>query len=182
MPLILILGFLIAGGGSAAISCDGLNDRVVDADLAIVPGNTVHPDGQPSARLRGRLDAALGFYQAGHARAILVSGGIGAEGYDEAAVMKEYLVAHGVRSDRIYTDNHGVDTYATARYAAQLMREQAMTRPVVISQFFHIPRMKLALEKQGIHAVGQVHSQQFEARDVYSTLREVAGYASYALR
>jgi uncharacterized SAM-binding protein YcdF (DUF218 family) len=182
MPILLLLGLLAAGGGSAAISIDGLNDKVVDADLAIVPGNTVAPDGMPSPRLQGRLDAALDFYRAGHAGAILVSGGVGAEGFDEAAVMKDYLVAHGVQPERIYTDNHGIDTLATARYAAELMRAKAMTRAVVVTQFFHIPRMKLALEKQGIHPVGQVHSQQFEARDVYSTLREVAGYASYALR
>jgi vancomycin permeability regulator SanA len=182
MPLFLLLALLTVGGGAAAISADGLRDRVVDADLVIVPGNSVGADGRPSPRLRGRLDAALGYYRDGHARAILVSGGIGAEGFDEAAVMKDYLVAHGVRPDAVYTDNQGADSFATARHAAQLMHAKSMTRPVVASQFFHIPRMKLALEKHGLHAVGQVHSQQFEARDVYSTLREVAGYASYALR
>ncbi|UUZ57440.1 hypothetical protein LP419_02120 [Massilia sp. H-1] len=35
-------------------------------------------------------------YRGGHVRVILVSGGIGAEGQDEAAAMKTYLVGMGV--------------------------------------------------------------------------------------
>lgn len=167
---------------AAAISVDGLTDKLADSDLAIVPGNTVNPDGKPSPRLQGRLDAALGFYRSGHCRFVLVSGGVGAEGFDEAEVMKAYLVAQGVPADRIFTDNQGRDTLATARFAAGLIRAKSLKNPVVVSQFFHISRMRLALRKQGIAAAGNIHSRQFELRDIYSTLREVAGYAAYTFR
>ncbi|UUZ49264.1 hypothetical protein LP420_02260 [Massilia sp. B-10] len=39
-------------GAAAALSVIGLRDQVVDTDLAIIPGNTVFPDGTLSPRLR----------------------------------------------------------------------------------------------------------------------------------
>ncbi|WP_394777579.1 YdcF family protein [Undibacterium sp.] len=167
---------------AAAICAEGLSDRLVDSDLAIVPGNTVNPDGKPSPLLQGRLDAALGFYRSGHCKFILVSGGIGVEGFDEAQVMKAYLVANGVAADRIIADNQGRNSFETARFAAGLIRSKNLKNPVVISQFFHISRMRLALAKQGVTMAGNVHSQRFDIRDIYSTLREIAGYVAYSVK
>jgi vancomycin permeability regulator SanA len=158
------------------ISWDGFHDKVVHADLAIVLGNAVNSDGKPSPRLQGRLDAALKLYQSGYCKTILVSGGIGKNGFDEAEVMKNYLVSHGIPVDHIYTDNKGVNTFETARNAAQLMRSQHMDSAIMVSQFFHIARIRLALKKFGIDAAGNIHSTYFEMRDIYSTFREVAAY------
>jgi vancomycin permeability regulator SanA len=162
-----------------AIGVDGLRDHVVDADLAIVPGNTVAADGTPSERLRGRLDAAAVLYRTGRCKAILVSGGIDHAGFDEAKVMKAYLLTQGVREPDLYLDNKGINTYETARFAAALIRAKGMNKPLLVSQFFHISRMRLALHKQGIEAGGHVHSRSFELRDAYSTLREVFAYLDY---
>lgn len=162
-----------------AISWDGLHDQVVHAELAVVLGNEINADGQPSKRLQGRLDAALELYMSGYVEAILVSGGIGANGFDEAAVMKKYLVEHGVLREKIYADNKGVNTFETARNVAELIRARHMGNPIVVSQYFHISRCRLALKKFGIEAVGNVHSTYFELRDIYSTFREVPAYVVY---
>jgi vancomycin permeability regulator SanA len=84
-----------------AIGVAGMRDEVVDTDLAVIPGNTVYPDGTLSPRLQGRLDAALGLYQGGHVKMLLVSGGIGEEKQDEAAAMQRYLIARGVPAKQI---------------------------------------------------------------------------------
>ncbi|MGE5549762.1 MAG: YdcF family protein [Bacteroidota bacterium] len=168
--------------GAIAIGAIGLHDHVAEADLAVVPGNTINPDGTPSKRLQGRLDAALVLFNSGHCRAILVSGGIGSEGYDEAEVMKAYLVANGVPASAIFTDNQGVNTFETARYTAKLVREKGFNRPILVSQFFHIARFKVALGKHGLQSGGNVHSRYYELRDVYSLAREVFGCVGYAIR
>ncbi|PXX44932.1 YdcF family protein [Undibacterium pigrum] len=164
---------------AAAISTLGLRDQIVVADLAIVPGNTVNPDGKPSDRLRGRLNAALRLYMAQKCKAILVSGGTGEEGHDEAEVMKNYLVEHGVPVAAVYTDNQGINTFATARAAATLMHEKNWKSSMLVSQFFHIARFQLAMKKFGVEPVGHVHSTDYEIRDAYSLTREVFAYFEY---
>lgn len=177
LGLLLCLLFI-----AAAISVLGLRDQVVVADLAVVPGNTVEANGKPSPRLRGRLDAALQLYVAQKCKAILVSGGMGEEGHDEAAVMKDYLVSHGVPAAAVYTDSQGVNTFETARATARLVQEKGFKSTILVSQFFHIARLQLAMKKFGVPAAGHVHANYFEARDAYSLLREVFAYFEYTFR
>jgi vancomycin permeability regulator SanA len=180
--LLLTVGLLLLAliAGAAAIGLDGLHDRVVRAELAIVPGNPVRTNGRPSRRLQGRLDAALALYQTGQCRMILVSGTTDSNGIDEAAAMKAYLVSRGVPSDAIVADKTGDSTMGTARFAAQLIRSNGLGSPILVSQFFHISRFRLALTKQGISSVGNVHSKLFEPRDWFYLVREVFAYGAYA--
>lgn len=76
---------LCAVVAAMVLSAIGLSDHV---HAAIVPGTTVYPDGSPSSRLKGRLDAALAIFRAGHCKVIFVSGATGAEGVDESEAMK----------------------------------------------------------------------------------------------
>lgn len=165
-----------------AISVDGLWDRIPAGDLAIVPGNTLTAQGTPSPGLQGRLDEALNLYKAGQCKVILVSGGLGAAGFDEADVMKNYLVKNGVHKDDVFTDHQGNSTFETARFAADLIRAKGLRSPIVVSQFFHISRLRLALQKHGIQASGSAHARYYELGDVYALLREVAAYVEYALK
>lgn len=169
-------------GAMLLITLDGLNEQVVQADLAVVPGNTVDPDGTPSRRLRGRLERALELYRSGHCKAILVSGGVGSEGFDEARVMQTYLLERGVPPEQVYTDSQGLNTFATARFTATLVQAHGWNGPLLVSQFFHLSRFKLALKQQGVPAGGQAHSRLYELRDVYATFREVFAYLGYVLR
>lgn len=159
---------------ASALSASGLVDQVELADAAVVPGNTVFPDGTPSDRLKGRLDAALALFQAGHCRLVVVSGARGVEGVDESEVMKRYLVERGVPPERVLQDDRGANTAATARNVAAVLRERGSTRVLAVSQFFHVPRLRRLLAAEGLTVVGQAHAKYFEPRDVYSVLREVA--------
>lgn len=99
-------GFLVGLLGMAAvIAVDGLTQRPVVADMAVVPGNTVYPDGTLSPRLKARLDAALTLYKSASCTFIFVSGCTGKEGVDEAAAMKAYLVSLGVPDEKIIQDS-----------------------------------------------------------------------------
>ena len=173
------LAFLISIGG---IAYDGLHDRIQDPDLAIVLGTTVETSGRPSARLQARLDKSLELIRSGQCKAIWVSGGIGSEGFDEALVMKQYLVAKGVQPELVFTDSQGTNTFETARNASKLIREMGFRRPIVVSQFFHLTRCRLAFRKNGVPLISTAHAAYFEPRDLYSIVREVFGCISYGLR
>lgn len=172
-------GILIA---LAVLIFSGLKDQMGKADVALVLGNTVNTDGTPSPRLRARLDKTLELYREGYFPTIIVSGGVGVEGYDEAKVMDDYLVSHGVPADQIIIDSEGINTYASAKNTLQIIRESNKKSVFVISQYFHLPRARLALERFGVSPIYSAHANFFEVRDIYSSLREVVAYISYALR
>lgn len=177
--LLIAVSFL---SGAALIVADGLRDDIHLADVAIVLGNTVERDGRPSARLQARLDKAVELYRAGLFRHVIVSGGVGAEGFNEAEVMKSYLVSQGVPEGSIIVDGEGLTTSLTARNAARVMKEREWRSALVISQYFHIPRTRLAVESYGVRPVYSAHAEYFELRDVYSIAREVVGYGAYLTR
>ncbi|MES3025965.1 MAG: YdcF family protein [Pseudomonadota bacterium] len=167
---------------TAVLVFAGLNDRQGRADLIVIPGNAIAPDGTPSPRLAARLDAALVVYREGRAPRVFVSGGIGRLGFDEAVSMSAYLVRNGVPQQAIILDNLGVNTAATGRNAAAYMRANGLASAYVATQYFHVPRTQLALERNGVRVTGTAHARYLEWRDLYSTPREVVGYAAYLFR
>lgn len=173
--LVLILG-------TVTIVVAGLRDRPGKADAGLVLGTTVELDGRPSTRLQARLDKTLELYRAGYFPKVITSGGLGKEGYDEALVMRDYLVAHGIPSDRVIVDNQGNTTFLSARNMQRIAREQQWHSVFVVTQYFHVPRARLALERFGFATVYSSHAAFFEVRDVYSSPREFVGYLSYLLR
>jgi vancomycin permeability regulator SanA len=173
------IGVFVVAAGLIAIS--GLRDDVRPADVAVVLGNEVRADGTPHPRLAARLDAALALYDSGVVKNVIVSGGVGRSGFDEAAVMKAYLAGRGLPADRIVADSLGVTTGATATNTAAILRQKGWSSVVVVSQYFHIPRCRLAMRRVGITPVYSAHARYFEWRDLYSTAREVVGYPAYLL-
>ncbi len=174
-----VIGFVLI---AVLIVIDGMRDEISPSDVGLVLGNTVQADGQPSARLRARLDKTLELYRAGLFAEVIVSGGVGVEGFDEAEVMKRYLIDNGVPEARIHVDSQGLDTHRTARNAAAMMAAHGWSSALVVSQYYHIPRCRLALARSGVASVASAHADYFEARDLYSTAREVVAYGFYTVR
>lgn len=170
---------LLAGAG---ISAAGMADDLAPADVGVVLGSKVELNGKPSGRLAARLDRGAALYTAGVFRRVIVSGGTGVEGFDEAAVMRDYLVAKGVPARAIIVDSTGATTDATARNCANLMTTHGFKRVTVVTQYFHVPRTRLALRRHGVSSIGSAHAQFFELRDLYSIAREVAALPAYWLK
>jgi uncharacterized SAM-binding protein YcdF (DUF218 family) len=160
----------------------GLQDDLERSDVGVVLGARVGPDGRPSPYLAARLDETLVLYRRGLFRSVIVSGGTGREGVDEARAMAAYLVARGVPAAAILVDSHGDTTMATARNAAALMKAHGWRSVLVISQYFHVPRARLAFEKAGAPVIHWAHAHYFGWRDFYSVPREVVGYGVYLIR
>ncbi|MDF1547701.1 MAG: YdcF family protein [Bacteroidales bacterium] len=163
------------------ISIDGLNDHIQKSDVAIVFGSKVNYNGQVSDRLKARLDVAVNLYENKKVDFILVSGGIGKEGFDEAAVMKDYLLAHNIEDSLIIVDNQGYTTYQTATNFIAINKNYHFTSAVLVSQFFHLSRCKLIFRQLGIKKPGSAHARFFEWRDFYSLLREFPAFYFYLL-
>jgi vancomycin permeability regulator SanA len=171
--------FLLAAG---LICARGLWDDRRPSDVAIVLGNSVTREGRPSPRLTARLDEAIRVWNAHLVKAIIVSGGVDPAGTDEAAAMRRYLLARGVPDAAIVADPLGITSWATARNATAIMKAHGWGSAMVISQYFHIARTRLAFAKCGVREIRSAHPAYVEWRDLYSITREVAGYPVYWLR
>lgn len=180
--LALLLLPLAAG---LAVAVDGARDEEPDprGDLAVVLGNKVHPDGQPSQLLRHRLERALALWERGAVREVMVSGALGKEGHDEALVMRDWLVARGVPAERVIVDSQGWTTFHTARNARELLRARGLESVVVVTSYYHVPRARLALERAGVTRVTTAHAVvRLSPRDPARIARELLGLVWYAVR
>lgn len=163
------------------ITIDGFRDEVEVSDVGVVLGNKVELNGKPSKRLQGRLDKAVELYEKGYFNYIIVSGGTGKEGFDEAVVMKEYLTKVGIPEDKILIDSNGYNSYMTAKNTKEIMDEMDFESVTIITQFYHISRTKLAFNKVGVENVYSAHANYLEIRDIYSIVREFFAFYKYLL-
>ncbi len=157
----------------------GLNDDVKISDVALVLGNKVNRDGSLSDRLKSRLDKSIELYKAEYYNKIIVSGGLGKEGHDEAVVMKDYLLKQGIASNDIIVDSKGTNTYLSSLNTDSIMTTNNWSSVLVISNFYHIRRSKLALSNRGIEHLYSAHADYYELRDIYSILREIPAWYFY---
>ena len=177
--LLLMLFFVLS---AVLIIWDGVTDELGQADVALVMGAKVKPDGTPSNRLKARLDTALSLYAQGLFEQVIVSGGLGWEGYDEAEVMAQYLVDGGIPEERIIVDSRGYDTYQTALNASEIMETHGMHSVIIITQYFHVSRTKYTLARFGVSQVYSANAVYFGLRDLMYIPREVVAYYYYLTR
>ena len=151
---------------------------VRDADCAIVLGARVWDDGTPSHALSDRVDEAILLYQEGHVRRLLMSGAIDdGNGFSEPLVMKARAVAAGVPSEAILLDEAGVDTASTVRNSARLAQAHAIGSALVVSHYYHEPRLKMLFARAGMRVYTVPARMKHRLiKEPYFVAREIAAY------
>ncbi|HEX9015846.1 MAG TPA: ElyC/SanA/YdcF family protein [Chloroflexota bacterium] len=119
--------------------------------VAIVFGAGVLPDGSPTWMLADRVDAAVGLYQSGKVRRLLMTGDNSRAGYDEVTAMKQRAVDRGVPADLVNLDYAGFRTYDSCYRAAAIF---GITKAVLVTQRYHLPRALFLARSFGIESVG----------------------------
>lgn len=158
------------------ITIDGLTDEKKQADIVVILGNKVNEDGTLSKRLEKRLECGLNLYRNRRVNKILVSGGLGKEGFYEGDKMKDYLTENGVPDSVVIVDNLGDNTVKTVNNTLKLKDSLNFRSLIVVSQYFHLTRTKMLFKKRHFENVSSVSPAYFEFRDIYSLLREFAAY------
>ena len=149
------------------------------AEVAIVPGALVQPNGKMSAMLGDRVHQASALWRAGKVKRILVSGDHHTWSYDEPDTMRKALVAEGVPPRVIFEDHAGFDTWATMVRARGIF---GVHDAVVVTQGFHMPRALYLADAAGIDATGltaDLHTwgyqgKKSEVREVLSRVKAIA--------
>ncbi len=124
---------------------------VPPAPVALVLGAQVYPDGTPSTFLAARLEVARRLYETGKVQVLLVSGDNMAVEYNEPEAMRAYLIRAGVPAEKIVADYAGFDTYDSCVRARRIF---GVTKLIVVSQSYHLPRAVGTCRRLGLDASG----------------------------
>jgi uncharacterized SAM-binding protein YcdF (DUF218 family) len=167
----------------AQMLCFGWTDYRRPADAIVVFGARAYADGRMSTALHDRARTGVDLYQAGLAPLLVFSGGPGDGDVHETEAMRRYAVARGVPEAAIVRDEDGLSTQHTVDNTAPRFLQDGQTRVLAVSQFFHLPRIKLAYLRAGI----DVYTVPAEpSAPLYGLpwfmLREVGGFWFYYLR
>jgi uncharacterized SAM-binding protein YcdF (DUF218 family) len=129
-------------------------DEVQPADVIVVLGAAEYR-GHPSPVLQARLNHALVLYLQGMAPRILTTGGKGGDPtYTEGEVAHAYLSRHGVPSEAILVESEGESTVRSIAGAREIMRMMNLKSCIVVSDGYHIYRVKKMLEGMGMKVYG----------------------------
>jgi uncharacterized SAM-binding protein YcdF (DUF218 family) len=129
-------------------------DSLRKADAIIVFGAAEYA-GRPSPVLKARLDHALDLYQAGLAPVVITTGGAGLDPvYSEGGVGRDYLTKHGVPDVSLIAETQGNDTAESSDRVGAIMRTNRMHTALVVSDAYHIFRIKQMMLTEGIQAFG----------------------------
>lgn len=151
--LAILVAFLIYGVYIYGQIRDwAVRDDVHPADAIVVLGAAQY-NGRPSPVLKARLDHALDLYRKGYARTIITTGSYGPDpNFSEAEVSTKYLVQRGVDISNIITDQGGGSTYDSIDAASGLLKAKGWKTALVVSDGFHLYRVKRMFTDKGIVA------------------------------
>lgn len=128
--------------------------------LIAIFGAAVWPGGRASPSLMRRIRFAARAAERDPDALLLCSGGVGQHPPSEAAVMARDLTAMGVRAGRLLLDEASFDTFDSVVVAARHAREIGACRVVVVSDGYHLPRVRLMLGLLGVHTRAAPHDER----------------------
>jgi uncharacterized SAM-binding protein YcdF (DUF218 family) len=181
---LLAAGALGAAGLLAFIFTYGPTDYSRPADCAVVLGAKAYADGTPSLALYDRTMTGVALYRRGLVSKLVMSGAIdrGAGGVSEPGVMRRIALEAGVPDADIILDEAGEDSWSTVTNARRLAERSGWRQVLLVSHYYHCPRLRLAADRAGLVA-RTVPCRQTRrlAREPYGIARECAGLAYYYL-
>jgi uncharacterized SAM-binding protein YcdF (DUF218 family) len=160
-------------------------DEAHVADAIVVLGAAQY-NGRPSKVFKARLDHALSLYQKGYAKSIITTGSYGPDpNYSEAHVGMEYLTKNGVDAADIITEQASVTTHDSIRHVTLQAQSKAWKSVLVVSDGFHLFRLKKMFADEGIIAYTSPAPDspiEFSASQrFWYSLREVFLFSAYRL-
>jgi uncharacterized SAM-binding protein YcdF (DUF218 family) len=151
------LGYLVSL--SVRIGRQSTRDEARPADVIMVMGAAEYR-GHPSPVLRLRLDHAVNLYKQHLAPYIMTTGGPGGDpSFTEADVGRSYLIDRGVAPEAIIVENEGESTAWSLSAAAEILRRMNLHSCIIVSDGYHVFRVKRILQQKGFAAYGSPRAQ-----------------------
>ncbi|HWN70891.1 MAG TPA: YdcF family protein [Haliangium sp.] len=180
---LLTLALLVLAFPVVQMMCFGSTDYSRPADVIVVFGARAYADGRMSTALYDRTRTAVDLYRAGVAPALIFSGGPGDGDVHETEAMRRWALGQGVPDSAIMRDEGGLSTQHTVENTVSRFRKHGFRRVLAVSQFFHLPRIKLAYLRAGVDVYTVPARPSAPLYKLpWFMLREVGGFWYYYLR
>lgn len=175
------LGYLLTL--SVRIGKESTVDEARPADVIVVMGAAEYR-GHPSPVLKLRLDHAVQLYNRHLAPYIMTTGGPGGDpSFTEGGVGRSYLIDRGVPAEAIVVETEGDSTVYSLSAASEIFRRMGLHSCIIVSDGYHIFRVKRILEQEGFTVYGSPR----EAGDVgemkqwWLYFRQAVGYGLWKI-
>ncbi len=154
------------------------------ADVIVVLGARALSGGRPSRVMRRRVDHAVALFDGGAADRLLMSGGRIGGLPPEAEIMRDLAIEAGVPAARIDIEPDSRSTLENAMFTARMLRLRGWSRPLVVTDWLHVPLAALAFRSQGVRvatsAVTRGWRDEPVSRWFYYLAREALALVGYA--
>lgn len=120
----------------------------------VVLGCKVESDGRPSAALERRIAWGAAAFETGLGSAVIAAGGRRWSGFAEADVVARRLEALGVPTIAVYPELSSMTTAENALFATELARALGLSRLLVVTCAYHLPRALDCFRASGAVAGG----------------------------
>jgi uncharacterized SAM-binding protein YcdF (DUF218 family) len=158
-------------------------DNARPADVIVVMGAAEY-SGRPSPVLKLRLDHAVTLYQRKLAPYVMTTGGPGGDpSFTEGGVGRSYLVDKGVPAEAIIVESSGDSTIYSLAGASEILKRMGLRSCIVVSDGFHMFRVKRILAKQGFTAYGSPREDRGNPplRQWWLCFRQAVGYGLWKI-
>jgi uncharacterized SAM-binding protein YcdF (DUF218 family) len=184
--ILALLGLILFAWLCAQIDRFGQVDRARPADVIVVLGARVRPNGRPSDALARRTLHAVKLYQEGLAPTIICSGGLGDHPPTEAQVAARLAMDQGVPPEAIVLEEESHSTEDSAFFVGEILRDRGWQRTIVVSDAYHLWRANLLFGQAGVEAYpSPAHDERYPLSKrvyLYYLGREVVAVVWYYVK
>ncbi|MEM9107446.1 MAG: YdcF family protein [Pseudomonadota bacterium] len=155
------------------------------ADAIVVSGAAVWSGGLASPTLRRRTMHAVNLYKQGRAPLIVLCGGLGKHPPTEAEAMASLCRNAGIDDRALLLEDRSTTTCENVAFSAELLRIRGLSRVLVVSSTYHLPRVKLCFRYLGFETKGSAPPREtvpgMHSRNLQAWLREITALPWYCL-
>lgn len=151
---VVVANLVVVGRTSDDLTRDV--DDLGPAQVVIVPGAGVYPDGTLGRPVEERVRAAVALHDAGLVEKILLSGDNGTSTYNEPDAMRLAVLEAGVPAADVFTDYAGFSTWHTMRRARDVF---GVEDAIVVTQGVYAARTVDLGVAAGLDVEGYVVSE-----------------------
>ncbi len=137
-----------------------LRDRPADAGAIVVlgggldPADAVRPKTELGSHTLFRCLRAAELYRQGTPCPVICCGGtIAGTTVSESGAMADFLATQGVATADLVTEDGSSSTYENAIGAARILGERRISKVLLVTDGFHLPRALACFRRQGVEAV-----------------------------
>jgi uncharacterized SAM-binding protein YcdF (DUF218 family) len=174
LQLVLTL-FVIAFFTTAWVVFDGLTDLGEKSDAVLVTMSS--SEDATLEQMEPLLDKAAKIYREGDSSFVIIGGGA-SEGK-----WVDYLQQKGVPANAILKlPVSALNTEQVATAAGTLLKDNNLESVMIVTEYYHMTRAKLALNHEGINSIQKAHIGELKKEDAMAIAHEIVGLYDFVGR